>query len=141
MKKLIITGAKGSGQSDFAKKLSEGMNAVTLRPTDDIEKFFERVLKEEFDFIIIEEAQAFDRCTLSVSELFSHDTLLNQRNTSVLIATYQGEPIWSTIFPTYKMEYKSIINRRYEDPFLDAVENIGRGILDGPLILLSHDTK
>lgn len=134
MKKLIITGAQGSGKSDFAKKLSKGKNAVTLYPSDNIQDFFERTLKEDFDFVIIEEAEAFDIRTLYVANLFSHDSILNQKDDSVLIAIYQGEPIWSTIFPVYKMEYRSIINRRYEDSFLDVVEKVGRGITDGPTV-------
>jgi hypothetical protein len=141
MKKLIITGGQGSGKSALARKISEGMNVVTLFPNDNIQEFFERTLEEDFDFIIIEEAEAFNICTLNVANLFSHDSILNQKGSSVLIAIYQGEPIWSSIFPVYDMGCYSVINRRYEDPFLDAVEKLGRGLSNGPIILLPHDAN
>lgn len=109
MKKLIITGAQGTGKSTFAENLSAGKKAITIRPGDDQTSFFSRVQNENFDFVMLEEANGFD--TDFVNLLLFRDYILAQSEDATLIAIFQGIPIWAWGFPIYKMECRSYINQ------------------------------
>lgn len=109
MKKLIITGAQGTGKSTFAKELSEGKKAIIVRPGDDQTSFFSRVQNENFDFVILEEANAFDSDFIDL--ILFHDHVLTQNENATLIAIFQGIPIWAWKFPIYKTECSSYINK------------------------------
>lgn len=109
MKKLIITGAQGTGKSAFVENLSAGKKTITIRPGDDQTSFFSRVQNENFDFVILEEANSFDADFVNL--LLFRDYVLAQNEDATLIAIFQGIPIWAWGFPIYKMECRSYINQ------------------------------
>lgn len=132
MKKLIITGAQGSGKTTFANELSKGKKAIIIYPGVDQTSFFSRVQNENFDFIILEEANGFN--TDFVDLILFHDHVLTQNEDATLIAIFEDIPIWAWIFPIYKMECRSYISQPSRKIDRDLIKQQCISFLDEKLL-------
>lgn len=88
MKKLIIIGASGSGKTTAIRKITEGEKTIVCTPSESTSIILEKIQKEQYDYVVLEEASGFDRSFLK--NLLSDDSILKQSATSTIIIVMQS---------------------------------------------------
>lgn len=88
MKKLFISGSPGSGKTTAVHNMTEGKNTIILTPIEPVEEIIRKIQNKQYDYIVFEEANGFDRSFLQ--SLLADDNILKQSETSTIIIVMQS---------------------------------------------------
>ena len=88
MKKLFISGSHGSGKTTAVHNMTEGRNTIIFTPIEPVEEIIQKIQNKQYDYIVFEEANGFDRSFLQ--SLLADDSILKQSETSTIIIVIQS---------------------------------------------------